>query len=46
MSHSVAVTVRSRHSVKMAAVAMHHMRNMMSFLKIKVRKLILPGTPK
>ena len=45
MSHSVAKTERSRHSVKRDAAVTHHMRLIMCFLKIKVCKLILEGPP-
>ena len=43
MSHSVAKTRRSGHSVKRDAAAMNHIRKIMCFLTVKVCKSVLLG---
>ena len=43
MSHSVAKTECSGHSVKREAAVMHHVRKIMCFLTIKVYKPVLLG---
>ena len=45
MSHSVAKTERSGHSVKEDAAAKHRMRRIICFLKIKVCKRTQRGAP-